>query len=572
MSNDAKKQKKETGNKKPFRLPMTRRILTYELCKSIAAQYPNSKQLELADQAVCAKSRKMGWLRDFYPDIGVRVMDDAACIASAKNFKTRTEFHNGDRTAWQYAHDTGLLYELFPDKVVRKTSVTFEQCQQAVKELKQKGLTKVSDFDDYNGNMCKVARQNGWIPLLGFQNKKESFKLAGIRCSKYTIEHAYSVAHQYTRYTDFKAKEPDLYDWCCRHKIIRDFTWLERDKHLQYTDHELFNIAKQYVDYTEFIKNEESAYSAILKRQKKWIISFLQRNAIIKDGVVQDFIYVYEFPNTHVAYVGRTVNVKSRHAEHCRQDNDPIVKYAKSLNIPIPEPKILISNITIKHSGKMEDRMIRLYKNSGWTMLNAMPGGSMGSIGQGKWTLQKMQDAAHECEYWDELVRRYPTVYNKIRKMKIRNKFPWLKLKRVPNGTWQSLSEDEAYEYAKPWTSRTQFRENYPVLAKIALDNGWMVKWFPDDISTLPKAVAQYTTAGHLVKIHDNILYAAKAVGTTPEGIRRVIRHKGITSGGYVWAYAATPISNIIFPGENYFPRCTPRKTRPFKKKQKTKN
>lgn len=539
---------------------MARRVLTHELCKEIASQYPNAKALERADQAVCNKSRQKGWLKEFYPDMGPRIMNETVCRESAKHFNTRTEWHEGDRAAWDYAKEHDLMDELFPDIVVRQSSVTLEACLRVSAMLQAKGLTKRTDLKNYDENMYNVANDRGWMDKLGFQSKEESFRQAGQRCSKYTVEYAYSVAKTYQLYDAFKNNEPDLYDWCCRHKIIRDFTWLDRSKHLEYTDHELFDLAKQYNEYGEFRKNEPGAYSAILKHKKKWIISFLHRNAVIKDGVLQDFIYVYEFNETQVAYVGRAVNVKRRHRDHCSKTNDPIFKYSLASGIAIPNPKILIENITIKDSGALEDRMIKLYRALGWNMLNTQPGGSLGGIGHGKWTLAKMIEAAHECIYWDDLAHKYPSVYNKIRQLKIRDKFPWLKLKRVPDGTWQSLNEAEAYVYAMQYTTRKEFADQYPVLAKIARDAGWMVKWFPDEDSTVPKRVCQYTLDGVKVATFDNMVIAEQQTGIKHQCIGKVIRGGGRTAGNFVWALETTPISSIIFPGSTYKKRGAERK------------
>lgn len=539
---------------------MIRRVLTYKLCKEIASHYPNAKALERADQAVCNKSRQKGWLYEFYPNMGGRILDYDTCYAIAKKCIGRTEFHNIDRYAYDMARDKGWLEIWFPEKIVKQSSVTFEECVQVRELLRKKGLNKVSDFDNYNGNMCKIARKRGWIEKLGFQSKEESFRLAGLRCNKYTIEYALSIAHKYDSYSKFKHEEPELYDWCCRHKIIRDFTWLKRDKHLRYTDRELFDIARQYSNFSDFRQKEEKAYTTICKRHKKWIISFLKRNTDVIDGVIKDNVYVYEFADSKVAYIGRTVDLVSRHNAHSTKLSSPVYRYATSIGVDVPKPKILTDRITIKDGGEIECQMIALYKKNGWTLLNSVPGGGMGGIGSGKLNNTKIVAICSQFKWWSDLIAVYPQVYNKIRKRNIKANFPWLKYKKLPNGVWSKMTKTNAYEYAKQFDRRNDFAEEYPVLAKFCRKNGWMKEWFPDEESVVPKRVCQYTKDGVLIAVYDNMVIAGQSTGITHQSIRSVIKRNRKTAGGFVWALESTDKANIKFPGAKYKPRGSKRK------------
>lgn len=541
---------------------MARRVLTHELCKEIASQYPNAKTLERADQAVCNKSRQKGWLKEFYPDMGPRIMNETVCRESAKHFNTRTEWHEGDRAAWDYAKEHDLMDELFPDIVVRQSSVTLDACMRVSAMLQAKGLTKRTDLKNYDENMYNVANDRGWMDKLGFQSKEESFRQAGQRCSKYTVEYAYSVAKQYDLYDEFKKKEPDLYEWCCRHKIIRDFTWLTRSKHLPYTDRELLALAKQYMDkgFTEFRKTETSAYETIRRHHKKWIISFLKKDTILDNGVVQDNVYVYEFSETGVAYVGRTVSLTSRKQSHSTSEKSPVFRYAKSLGISVPEPKILCSHIAIQNGGAMECKMIALYNALGWTMLNSVPGGGMGGLGSGKLTKTYITTVCSQYEWWSDIIKYHPGVYNKIRDNKWQPEYPWLKYKKLPSGHWVNMTKDEIHEYAKQFDTRTEFADEYPVLARICRANEWMTEWFPDEDSTVPKRVCQYTLDGVKVATFDNMVIAEQQTGIKSQCIGKVIRGGGRTAGNFVWALETTPLSSINFPGSTYKKRGARRK------------
>ena len=91
-------------------------------------------------------------------------MNDDICRESAKKFNGRTEFHHGDNVAWKYAKRTGLMNELFPNKIVKQSAVTFNTCQVAVENLKRIGKIKPIDFWRFSRNMFEIARDNGWLP------------------------------------------------------------------------------------------------------------------------------------------------------------------------------------------------------------------------------------------------------------------------------------------------------------------------------------------------------------------------------------------------------------------------
>jgi hypothetical protein len=82
-------------------------------------------------------------------------------------------------------------------------------------------------------------------------------------------------------------------------------------------------------------------------------------------------IYVYEDVEHNYAYVGLSNNPHRRDYEHLMRDDDPIYKHCKKYNIPVPEMKILKTDLSASQAILSEKEEYLNYKNAGWNMLNA---------------------------------------------------------------------------------------------------------------------------------------------------------------------------------------------------------
>lgn len=487
---------------------MTNRKLDYETCLASASKCKTRYEFKRLDRQAYRKACKMGWIEKLIPYKAHKTLDYDTCYNIAKQCKTRTDFFKMDHAAYYKAMRSGWLDKWIPEYHWRATAITFEQCKNAVNELKAKGFNKISDFKREYPQMLKIARCNGWIEQLEFQDKQTSYRLAGERCRKYTLDEIVDVAHTCPTLKYFRETYPAM-------------------------------------------------YSAVSKYQWHDKISFLEQSNGYKNGLLYDTVYVYEFPMTNVAYIGRTIDLKRRHYDHCHNDNDSIVQYAKSIGVSIPEPRIL-STFAIKTKGdkhgEMECKMIALYRSLGWSLLNKARGGSMGSIGFGKWTMPKLLEVAKPFKYWNDFAKAYPGLYSSICHKKLRDKFPWLKLKKTTNGFWSTMSKEDAYQYAKECSTRKEFADKYSALSQHCSKKGWVDEWFTQNYSA-PKRICQYTVDGTLIKTHSSIAAAAREAQVSSGCMCDCVKGRGRVIRNYVWAYESTAYDSINFPGQNYKPR-----------------
>lgn len=540
------------------------RTLDYETCKDIASHFSSRGAFSVGDSVAYRKCCKMGWLKDFFPErlspavpkikgkkiTFRRTLDYETCRKSALQATGRKDWDKKDCQAYNKARKMGWLKNFFPSKIVRRSEVTMEMCLEARELLRKQGKNRVSDFLFYNSNLYNMARRNGWIEQLDFQDKDVSRKEAGLRRRIYTLDYATEVAKKYNTLYDFRKNNYPLYVWCSKEGLMDNFPWLVSQR-TEYTEEMIRETVAKYTDYTTFYKENPAMYGHMCRHKLLHLADSLERRVKFLDGYAVDTIYVYEIPEGNYAYVGRSVDMATRNWDHHNRKDDPLRRFAEEHGFDVPEPKILIEGITVKEGPKAEDRMIELYRSLGWNMVNSQKGGSLGGMGYNRrWTLDALYDLVSKLEYWEDLYDKYSGAWSKIKKLGIRDQFPWLKHKKEPQGKWKNMSKEEAYEIAKTFPNRQSFSANYSALYAWSYSRGWIDEWF--STATGPKRICRYTLDGQLIKIYDSIEMAAKDVGVKSPCIRGVLAGKGMTVAKSVWAYETTDVANIEFPGKDY--------------------
>lgn len=168
----------------------------------------------------------------------------------------------------------------------------------------------------------------------------------------------------------------------------------------------------------EFRKKYKKEYQLIKNNRelKDKVFSNLRVNYIKKDRC----IYVYEFPEYKVAYIGLTASIKNRSRSHKSNENDPIRKFCmeKDIIIPISPTKILEDFMPEEKSGEREDYWRRRYEDEGWTTLNTAPCGSLGGAVTSELSPLSKEDPKEYCremaskyDNYEEFKTNEPLVY-----------------------------------------------------------------------------------------------------------------------------------------------------------------
>lgn len=367
----------------------------------------------------------------------------------ASDCTSRSEFEDKHQYACKIARTMGWMDILFPVVRRRTTSLTLEKCIEIAK-----GCVTRLDLEKKNRNCLEVARENGWLPLLGLLEPDEARTRAGKKRQKYTEEELIALAKQYDNPSDFKRDYPKEYAVCLYRGLHKTFTWFRH-----------FDIFGDI-----------------------------------------DHVYVYEWPEQNVAYVGRTINKLKRVRDHL-MEGDPVYEYAKSAGVEVPEPIYLYSNVSIFDGARLEKENISKYKENGWDLINSNNGGGLGSLGVG-YSKMECIEIASGFEYVQDLKKDAPSIYAKLLKHKWLKLCTWLKYKKAKNGTYSNISEEEGFEIAKKFKTRSELCDQYDALYRKANKEGWLDKWFPPS-----RMLNKYTMDGQLVGSYVSMLSGARSVG-----------------------------------------------------------
>ena len=283
----------------------------------------------------------------------------------------------------------------------------YEHCYEEAKKYKSRG-----EFSNESSTAWSYAKKNGWIDdYIWF---KEIVKPNGY----WNYEHCYEEAKKYKTRTEFERLSPSASTVARKNSWIDDYTWIPKPnkKKRGYWDYDnCYNEAKKYKSRSEFQFGCSSAYKSA--KRNKWLDDYTwledERFNVYTDKI--DCVYVYEFVEQKSAYIGRTLlrRQKQRDLEHIFGD-DSVSTFAKSLDIPIPEMKILETNLTIKEGSENEGIWIELYREDGWTILNKAKAGSLGRLGNRypKYTHEVCYNEAKKYNSRHEFIRGNRSAYN----------------------------------------------------------------------------------------------------------------------------------------------------------------
>lgn len=306
---------------------------------------------------------------------------------------------------------------------------------------------------------------------------------------KWTYETCKEESKKYKSIGEFRKGSYGAYKSACKNKWMNSFIWLIDERSLRlgrfgkWTEETCREESKKYKTRSDFSKQNESAYRNALKfgwiNDYSWLKD--ERFDLFSDKI--DCIYAYEFTEQKAVYVGRTLikRQKERDWEHIFK-NDTVSKFAKENNIPVPEMKILETNLTIKEGAENEGIWIELYREDKWNILNIAKAGSIGGLGKGKskYTYNICKELAEKCKNRSEFKISYPQAY------KNSSKNNWLSDFNFINGKTNGINKKHkwtyktCYEEAKKYHTIADFEKGNSGACKVARANGWMkdYTWF----------------------------------------------------------------------------------------------
>lgn len=443
----------------------------------------------------------------------------------AAQCSTRTEFSHLDSAAYKKACELHIIAELFP-KTLHHEPWNKETCKVAALSCKSR-----REFETKYSSAWKLALRNGWLDEW---LPKEHKDITEDRCRE--------VAMQCHSRSEFRRKADHLYNYALKHHLIdtfaEDYSWLPTslvaaNAQRKYSDADVEREAKKYTRLSTFRRKSRRMYEIANERKLLPSFTWLYRNEDVVKYGFHDSVYVYEFVDTKTAYIGRTVNRKTRDNQH-HHNNSCVKRYADSIGAMVPTVKYIAVNQTPEQGQRIEAETIANYTNDGWSLLNKQSHSGLGTLT----TISKKDciEFARQFEFWRDLYKASPGKFKAIKKYGWDAECTWLKYKHAPKGTWSNASFEKIQQKASNYTTRTEFQRDANAAYDRAHSAGWMDKLFP--ITKKPKAIAAYDPAtGKLVKKWPSIKAAALELNTWATIISRALRGEQKTLRGLIYRY-----------------------------------
>lgn len=444
--------------KKPlFSTPPTE---TKEYCAAIAKDFRVRSDLHKFNRHIFNVCKYNGWLDEFFPLTPPRPLDKESCRVAAANFNTRGEFYNGDVNAYNMSLKKGWMNEFFPPEIYDK-----ERCREIASHYSCQ-----TEFKDNDHTTYWISKKNGWLeeflPRTYSERTVNEFLEVVFRCGslkkfretepnwykiaskkgwlrvefleiptvrKLVEEECKKIASSYKTYRELMKGDRVVYEKCKSRGWLIGLGLIEdtRKNHPKYTMDEILEEARKYDNDRDFRVKCPKVYNAAKSRGLIESFTWMTLSRKLdQETYFKDFIYVYEFVETNVAYVGRTIQPEIRHLDHCKE-GDSVADYARSIGVPVPAPKYLYENITVAEGRILEDKMIEKYRNDGWAMLNKRKGGAIGTIG--KWGKSKCIEFCKQFTTRGEVNAANHTVYGRMLRNGWFDETPWIK-KPYENG------------------------------------------------------------------------------------------------------------------------------------------
>ena len=381
------------------------------------------------------------------------------------------------------------------------------------------------------------AYRNGMLDEFGYPSRSE---LLSKRFRRISDEDILAAAAKYEYINDFLTKDPPMYQLCLKRKLRDKCTWLkpaDPSYRIRIPEEEVRKEAMKYKTRGEFCRRNKTMYTVARRRKLLDTFEWMSIKEEALERNYSDCIYVYEFPDTRTAYVGRSVEPVNRDWKHRHpgKKSDSLNEYAARNNVPIPPMKILLEGITPFEGKVAESEFMDKYVKDGWTLINRAKGGSLGTLRARTQSKSYCMSIAHLCKSTGELMVKYPAVYQAMAKRKwLPECASFLKMNRI----WYNAPAEEVAEEAKKYKTRRQFWKYCHPGAKRALKLGIMDELFPR--MRFVRKVNKIAPDGTVLATFDSIAAAARDINVYGSAIEARCKHKPgkQTVRGFRYEYA----------------------------------
>lgn len=374
---------------------------------------------------------------------------------------------------------------------------TYENCYNAAKNYNYK-----VDFAKNCKGAYSSSCKHKWIET--FDWFLDGQKRGTEKHIKWTYDTCYEEAKKYTSRNEFKHGNSSAYNVARKNKWIDDYNWLIPQLEI-WTYEKCREIAEQCHTKAAFKKMNYKAYQSSYhngwidkydwlldgryydsdgKKKEKTQKTAISKNVALESKEKTHCVYVYEFDDNSV-YVGLTMirRIKSRDYEHIFS-NDTVSKYAVEKNVPIPEMKIILTDLTPLEARNKEGEVLEKYVKNGWNVLNKAKTGSLGSYMHGYWSKERCMEESKKYKTLSEYQDNNQSSYYAARVNGWIEEFTWLERQILPSGYW---NYEHCMKESKKYERLIDFKNNSQRAYNVAMANGWISEYTWLKRTLLPK-------------------------------------------------------------------------------------
>jgi hypothetical protein len=412
-----------------------------------------------------------------------------------KKYQTKGEFKKHSPSAYATACRIGLIDSMTwfrNGRYKKRGPYTVHKYTKKIvaKIIKENNCITITDLRNANEYAYKQARDNNWLPELGLaENKHED--------GYWTPERVWDVAKQYSNKDDFRKNEPVARTWASKYGLLDKMSWM------------------RCPTYDERRENRDSE------------------------------VYAFTDEVNKVAYVGLSIDTNQRKRAHKSDKKSAVKKY---FGKNVPEPKVLMTKLTIDESTYWEDYYKKKYSKEGYTLLNVAATGlgtsSIGGISKWsskevvfeesrkyhsraefrkkaggaynhaesngwldemswlqtpprpiKWTKEKVFEESHKYHYKGEFCNGSTRAYNIAKDNGWLEEMTWIREKRKPINYW---TKARVFEEGRKYANQKEFKENANGAYQAAMRRGWIkeMTW----LKPLPLGIISVWTRENIIE------------------------------------------------------------------------
>ena len=250
---------------------------TRDICQKLASECTHKSDFKSKHPQAYKVSFNKGCIKDYtwFKDgkiVGAdkrRKYDYQTCYEEAKNYKTITEFENGNKGACRAARVNGWMKDYNWFTLLWEKKWDKETCYEEAKKY-----TTLDDFISKANSCYATACKNKWIDDYIWLERKRTR-----RCYWQDYDNCYNEALKYKTRTELKRNSSGCYNACRENGWIDDFDWLLTNPNQKWCYEACYMEAKQYKSLKDFIQKSRSAYNSALKNG--WLSEYvwLERSA-----------------------------------------------------------------------------------------------------------------------------------------------------------------------------------------------------------------------------------------------------------------------------------------------------